>query len=96
MIMRFALGHFPTSSHVCHSNLVHNEENYEENVIIPSINQIKKGWDAYSKNNRGKDMAGETFYYSFLSLMSIPTAKNILEVGCGFGNLIPLAIMLKN
>jgi len=28
--------------------------------------------------------------------MNIPQARNILEIGCGFGNLIPLAVMLKN
>jgi ubiquinone/menaquinone biosynthesis C-methylase UbiE len=41
-------------------------------------------------------MGPQTFYYSFISLMNLKNAKNILEVACGSGKLLPLAIMLKN
>jgi cyclopropane fatty-acyl-phospholipid synthase-like methyltransferase len=41
-------------------------------------------------------MATQTFYFTLLSLMNLSKAKHILEIGCGAGKLIPLAIMLKN
>jgi len=41
-------------------------------------------------------MAPQTFYYSLLTLMQIPKAKNILEIACGNGKLLPIALMLKD
>lgn len=41
------------------------------------------------------DMGPQTFYYSLLTLMNIQNAGNILEVACGTGRLIPVAVMLK-
>ena len=41
-------------------------------------------------------MGPQTFFYSFLTLMDLKNAKNVLEVACGTGKLLPVAIGLKN
>lgn len=45
--------------------------------------------------NKGNDAASLSSYLSLLFIMNLPSASRILEVGCGTGKLIPLAIMLK-
>ncbi len=95
MILRFALGHFPAKSQICHTTIQANDKNASEDARIPTINEIQNEWNKYSENIKANISAGQTYYYSFLSVMKIPQAKSILEVGCGNGSLIPLAIMLK-
>lgn len=41
-------------------------------------------------------MGPQTFYYSLLTLMNLQQAKNILEVACGTGRLLPVAVGLKS
>ncbi len=63
---------------------------------VPEIHEVKKQWNDFADGYNKFDMGPQTFYYSFISLMNLKNAKNILEVACGSGKLLPLAIMLKN
>lgn len=65
-------------------------------VKIPDIIQVKKDWNQFSDGYSKLDMGPQTFYYSLLSLMNIQNAKNVLEVACGTGRLLPVTTMLKN
>ena len=38
----------------------------------------------------------QTFYYTLINMMDISKGKNILEVACGTGGLIPLALQIKD
>lgn len=41
------------------------------------------------------DATMQTFYYTLISMMKIPEAKHIYEVGCGIGKMIPYTVSLK-
>ncbi len=62
---------------------------------VPQIKDIKKEWNEFSDEYSKIDMGPQTFYYSFLTLMNMQSAKNVLEVACGTGKLLPVAVMLK-
>ena len=42
------------------------------------------------------DYSPQTFFFSFLYMTHIWKAQNILEVACGSGKLLPLAMQLKD
>ena len=42
------------------------------------------------------DLGPQTFFYSLIANTHIWEAKNILEVACGTGKLLPIALQLKN
>lgn len=63
---------------------------------IPEINQVKKDWNDFTQGYRKIDLGPQTFYYSFLTLMNLQSAKNVLEVACGTGRLLPVAVGLKS
>ena len=37
----------------------------------------------------------QTFYYTLIHMLDLPKASHILEVACGGGSLLPLAMSLK-
>jgi ubiquinone/menaquinone biosynthesis C-methylase UbiE len=41
------------------------------------------------------DAAFQTFYYTLINMIDIRKAQNILEIACGTGKLLPLAINMK-
>jgi ubiquinone/menaquinone biosynthesis C-methylase UbiE len=41
------------------------------------------------------DAAFQTFYYTLINMIDIRKANNILEIACGTGKLLPLAINMK-
>ena len=41
------------------------------------------------------DSAMQTFYYTLIHMIELPKAQHILEVACGTGRLLPLAMHLK-
>lgn len=41
------------------------------------------------------DSAPQTFYYTLTNLLKLNEAKNILEIACGAGKLIPQVMDLK-
>ncbi len=57
---------------------------------------MKKDWNEFSDGYNKFDMCPQTFYYSHLTLMDLQRSKNVLEVACGTGKLLPIAVILKN
>lgn len=48
-----------------------------------------------SKNYITMDSAPQTFFYTLSNLMKLDEAKNVLEIACGAGKLIPSVLDLK-
>lgn len=65
-------------------------------VNIWSKDELKNEWNEFSKTYRVSDATMQTFYYSLVNMLDLGNAKNILEVGCGTGKLVPYALSLKN
>ena len=63
---------------------------------VPSIAQIQSAWDEYSASYNKFDYCPQTLYYSLLYMMEVWEAKSILEVACGTGKLLPMAVNMKN
>lgn len=63
---------------------------------IPTIDAVKKQWqqlgDSYSK----WDSCPQTFFYTLANLLQLNSATKVLEVACGTGKLLPMALDLKN
>ena len=38
----------------------------------------------------------QTFYYTLINFLNLSSSKHILEIACGTGKLLPLAMRLKN
>ena len=62
----------------------------------PTIDQIKMEWSFFSDHYVQHDSAAQSFYFTLISMMDIPSAKHILEVGCGRCLLVPHVIDLKH
>jgi ubiquinone/menaquinone biosynthesis C-methylase UbiE len=41
------------------------------------------------------DAAFHTFYYTLINMIDISKAHNVLEIACGTGKLLPLAVNMK-
>lgn len=63
---------------------------------VPEIKEVKSEWNDFAEGYSKFDLGPQTFYYSLLTLMNLQNSKNVLEVACGCGKLLPVAIMLKN
>jgi ubiquinone/menaquinone biosynthesis C-methylase UbiE len=42
-----------------------------------------------------QDSTMQTFYYTLINMLALPTANSILEIACGTAKLLPLALSLK-
>jgi ubiquinone/menaquinone biosynthesis C-methylase UbiE len=53
-------------------------------------------WNSLAPIYTTFDASMQAFYYTLASMMKIPEAKHIYEVGCGIGKMIPYTLSLKN
>jgi hypothetical protein len=67
-----------------------------ETVKIATIDEIKKKWQTFTPHYYMLDACPQLFYYTLVNMLKINQAKNILEVACGSGKLLPLALDLKS
>jgi hypothetical protein len=49
-----------------------------------------------SKTYTSIDAAPQTFFYSLCNMLKLNEAKNVLEIACGAGKLIPMVLDLKS
>lgn len=63
---------------------------------IPTVKQVEKEWNDYSHQYDTFDLGPQTFFYSLASILNLHSARNILEVACGTGKLLPFAMERKN
>lgn len=61
-----------------------------------TIAEVEKMWDNMTVIYPGFDSAPQSFYYALVNMLDIPTAKNILEIGCGRCILVPHCLELMN
>lgn len=62
---------------------------------ILNISEVEEYWDKFSHDYNTFDHCPLTFYYSLLYMTQIWKARNILEVACGTGKMIPTALNMK-
>ena len=64
---------------------------------LPTLNieQLTTKWDKFAAAYSHQDSCMQTFYYTLVHMLDLPQAKHILEVACGTGKLLPLAVQLK-
>ena len=63
---------------------------------IPSISEIKTDWNKFSDFYEKMDSTPQTFYFTLLQMLNIESAKNILEVACGTGRMLPMMLNMKD
>lgn len=56
---------------------------------------MNKNWDNDALDYSEMDATPQTFFYSLVSFLKIGKSKNILEIGCGAGLLLPYVIDRK-
>ena len=61
-----------------------------------TVTQNKAKWDDMGSIYARLDACQHVFYYSLVHILQPPKAKHILDVGCGSGRLISLALNLKS
>ena len=66
-----------------------------DKVKIASIEEINTFWNNFAPAYSKFDSTTQTFYYTLIHMLDLPTASHILEIACGTGKLLPLAINLK-
>lgn len=52
-------------------------------------------WDKFAPFYKNTDFTTQTFFYTLINMLDLPSSKHILEVGCGTGQLLPQAVQLK-
>ncbi len=62
---------------------------------IPNISDVQKEWNEFSHKYNTFDLCPQTFFYSLVSILELRKARNILEVACGTGKMLPFAIDQK-
>jgi hypothetical protein len=67
----------------------------EESLNGPSYEEIKKRWNQMSTVYVTFDSAPQTFFYTLINMLKLNQAKNVLEIACGAGKLIPQVLDLK-
>lgn len=60
-----------------------------------TIEELKVMWNGIAPVYTTFDATMQTFYYTLASMMKIPEANHIFEVGCGIGKMIPYTLSLK-
>ena len=63
---------------------------------VQSIQEISTFWDNFVPSYSKFDSVTQTFYYTLIHMLDLPAANHVLEIACGTGRLLPLAITLKN
>lgn len=58
--------------------------------------QVSDLWSDISSSYGDTDSCQQTAFYTLINSTKISSAKNILEVACGNGKLIPCALNLKS
>jgi len=71
------------------------DQQEEQSLKINKINEIKAMWDNFAPLYSLTDSTMQTFYYTLINMLDITKASNILEIACGTGKLLPLAISTK-
>ena len=69
--------------------------NEESKEIVLTIDQLKNKWNNFAPHYQHQDSCMQTFYYTLAHMLELGNASHILEVACGTGKLLPLAIQLK-
>ena len=67
----------------------------QNEIQIDSIEKLTEKWNNAAPVYLLFDSCIQTFYYTLINMMKIDHSKHILEVACGTGALIPLALQLK-
>ena len=49
-----------------------------------------------AKNYTSIEAAPQTFFYTLCNMLKLNEAKNVLEIACGTGKLIPMVLDLKS
>ena len=65
-----------------------------KNPLSP-IEDLKKFWDSIAESFNKFDFPQQNSYFSLLYMTELWKANNILEIGCGAGKMIPMALNMK-
>ena len=57
---------------------------------------MEKYWDNMTEIYPEFDSSPQNFYFGIVSILDIPNAKNILEIGCGRCLLVPYTLELMS
>lgn len=66
-----------------------------EKTSDPTFDSILKRWDEFSDVYTAMDSCPQTFFFTLLNQLKIKEAKNVLEVACGAGLLLPFVVEQK-
>jgi len=70
--------------------------NNNEEPKLLTLDEVKEKWNKFAPIYSNFDQSMHIFFIQLIQLVRLGSAKNIYEVGCGIGRLIPLAMGLKN
>lgn len=62
---------------------------------IDTIPNITERWNNMAGIYQKFDSTMQTFFYTLINMLQLEHAHHILEVACGTGRLLPLALTLK-
>lgn len=62
---------------------------------IITAEEIRARWNSFAPIYNTFDTTMQTFYYTLINMLNISKASHILEIACGTGKLLPLAVSLK-
>ena len=65
-------------------------------MSVPTIEGVKKQWEALGDNYSSMDSCPQTFFYTLSNLLKLDSASKILEIACGTGRMLPMVLDLKN
>ena len=60
-----------------------------------TIDQLQKTWNNFANTYQMHDSAMQTFFYTIVHMINLPSAQHVLEVACGTGRILPIAMTLK-
>lgn len=66
-----------------------------EKTSDPVFDPLIKRWDEFSDVYSDMDSCAQTFFFTLLHQLRIKQARNVLEVACGAGLLLPFVVDLK-
>ena len=65
----------------------------EEKVLTNE--EVKEHWTKISEVYEKFDSAPQTHFFTLVNFLRLGEAKNVLEIGCGTGRLLPYALSQK-
>jgi ubiquinone/menaquinone biosynthesis C-methylase UbiE len=64
-------------------------------MIVFNNSEVAFKWSSSAAAYQGMDSCMQTGFYTLVNMLKLNEAKNILEVACGTGRLLPYALSLK-